>query len=609
MSVGNYFKNLYFSLTGRITMAIFFISSGIILILGVIFIWFNTQTVLKNRHNAIDSNLQTTANTLNNTFELANNISIQLLANSVILEALSQPEYDYINNMNLYNKVIEGIRNTSKFYTAISRINLYAKNGFFYNISGERPNQSKSYEEAAALYRQNGIMEGDSIDFPKWCVIYEDGDTEGRPGKYSFVNVRSLYHPKSYENLCLLEIEINDAYLQNIYLSMKGNSMLVNRDGFIISSNNSSLKNQNISSSPMFGKLKDMNQRQGHFILENDLITYLYIPVIESYLIFSEKYTLFLPESKNIINNTLILITACLLLSVLCARLVSKRLTKSLSNLKNTMQEVSKGNLKLHYAGAKEMETRELGEFFNNMLDQINNYIHEIRMQEEQNKTTELKLLQSQINPHLLYNTLDSVLWKLEKRDMDSAVKLLSVMSEFFKISLSKGADIVSIRQEIEHIDKYLKIQKLSRKKSYILDIDGELSLMECLIAKTTFQPIIENVVLHGFEGYGDSGKITILLNKLDSNKMLIIIEDNGLGIEEEQLIALNQSLQLSVPNELSRGFGLWNVQQRIKKYFGDEFGLEVESVLGEYTRVKIYISCILNNVSSPLPLRRRVSD
>ena len=195
--------------------------------------------------------------------------------------------------------------------------------------------------------------------------------------------------------------------------------------------------------------------------------------------------------------------------------------------------------------------------------------------------------MQSQINPHLLYNTLDSAQYLLSNNDTARSIAILDQLSKYFKLALQRGNKIVTIQNVVEHIEVYLKLQNLCRGKNFILQVDGEQRLLQATILHMLIQPIVENAVLHGFEGNYSDGMIKIELQELEGLLQIRII-DNGMGMLDEQVTVLQSNMVAAKPT--GKGFGLWNVVQRIQMYYGPQYTVQVESEFGEYTTFSIII-------------------
>lgn len=203
-------------------------------------------------------------------------------------------------------------------------------------------------------------------------------------------------------------------------------------------------------------------------------------------------------------------------------------------------------------------------------------------------RKAELELLQSQINPHFLYNTLDTIVWAAEDSDQKTVVSMVKSLSEFFRTSLNSGKEIVTIEEEIMHARSYLEIQQIRYRDimEYDISIPGEI--YSCLIPKITIQPLIENALYHGIKNKRGMGKITVSGEKKD-NLAYIYVTDNGKGMTEERLRVVNEKI---ADNTSAEGdvFGLSNINERIQLKFGNEYGIHISSVLDEGTTVSVVL-------------------
>jgi len=198
-----------------------------------------------------------------------------------------------------------------------------------------------------------------------------------------------------------------------------------------------------------------------------------------------------------------------------------------------------------------------------------------------------MSLLNAKLNPHLLYNTLNLVVWAIKQGDSERAEKLIYAMSDYFKRTLAKGREYISLEEEIALIRSYLDLQRLAGDKDYRLktNIDPELSSYEIL--HLLFQPAVENSVGHGFRDFRDDGTVCITAKKSeDGNDVLIAIHDDGIGMTEEQLKKLNYSLNEGLYSDNAGHYGLRNTARRIKTYYGADYGIEVTGEAGVFTQV-----------------------
>ena len=207
-------------------------------------------------------------------------------------------------------------------------------------------------------------------------------------------------------------------------------------------------------------------------------------------------------------------------------------------------------------------------------------------------RKAELRTLQAQINPHFLYNTLDAIVWKAEAGDKDEVIGLTSSLSDFFRISLSSGADWIPISQEKKHIEGYLKIQQTRYRDILRYEIDIPDDIGEFYILKLLLQPLVENAIYHGIKIKRGGGRIEVS-GKLEDGFLTFSVKDTGLGMTEDQLNDLSERMKKGQPSvsEGGGGFGLVNVNLRIRLYYNQEAGLRIESS-SEGTKVSFRVPC-----------------
>lgn len=236
-------------------------------------------------------------------------------------------------------------------------------------------------------------------------------------------------------------------------------------------------------------------------------------------------------------------------------------------------------------------EISALADGFNNMAENMQSLLDQMKEDEQKMRRTDLRLLQEQINPHFLYNTLDTIVWLIEGNESDQAVEMVVTLSNFFRIVLSKGKEFISIREEEQHIKSYLEIQKMRYHDIMEYDIQIDRVLYDYQILKLTLQPIVENALYHGLKYKRAKGYIHVNGEK-DGNIIRLTVRDNGVGMEEHELEELRK--EISRPcQETEKGFGLANVNERIHMYFGQEYGMEIQSTKGKGTIVEITIPAI----------------
>ena len=199
-------------------------------------------------------------------------------------------------------------------------------------------------------------------------------------------------------------------------------------------------------------------------------------------------------------------------------------------------------------------------------------------------------MLQSQINPHFLYNTLDAIIWLAEAGEQKKVVSMVRSLSEFFRTSLNRGKDIIFVKEELQHVRSYLEIQKVRYQDILDYEIHVPEELEKYLIPKITIQPLVENALYHGIKNKRDSGKIEVRGRK-EKETLIIEIEDDGIGISKERLWQVRDGIQKKILTGKDI-YGLYNVHERIRLNFGEEYGIDIQSTYGEGTVVRILLPC-----------------
>lgn len=293
--------------------------------------------------------------------------------------------------------------------------------------------------------------------------------------------------------------------------------------------------------------------------------------------------------SKDDLRNSIIFYSLCgLAFSLLISLGVSHRLSKPIRVLQSDMKQVEKGNFNIQTEIRQMDEIGQLGRSFNLMVSRTKFLMEETIQNQENKRKSELLLLQSQINPHFLYNTLDSIVWMAEQKQHEEVVLMTSALAKLFRASITKDQELVPIRVEIEHITNYLLIQKMryNEELNYVIDIDESIHLYKTL--KILLQPFVENAIYHGIRNmYGMGDGLITIRGRQSGDQIIFQVEDNGHGMTPEQLGRLLINPEGEGRNQ---GIGIRNVNERIKLYFGHEYGIGISSELEEGTCITITI-------------------
>lgn len=267
----------------------------------------------------------------------------------------------------------------------------------------------------------------------------------------------------------------------------------------------------------------------------------------------------------------LMIMAACIVIALFLARYLSALLLGPLLKLQRTMSRVEQEDLSARFQSPFQDEIGEAGRKFNQMLDRIGELIAEVKDTEKEKRKAEIKALQAQIEPHFLYNTLNTIFWKCEMDEYEDVKQMVISLSALFQLGLNNGQEITTLGKELEHVRQYLNLQQQCYEGLFDYTIDVGVELLELPVLKIIIQPLVENSILHGLKELRGGGAIRISV-EVAKNTLLIRVTDNGTGMNAEKLNAW-----LKEPNG-SGGYALSNICSRLQLYYGKEAGLVFRS-------------------------------
>lgn len=276
------------------------------------------------------------------------------------------------------------------------------------------------------------------------------------------------------------------------------------------------------------------------------------------------------------------IIAACILVSVTASIVFSRYFVKDIECLQKNMKSVEEGDMDIYVTSDAADEVGDLIRGFDSMLEQINHLIHEVYEGKLLQKKYEMRALQAQINPHFLYNSLSLINWKALEAGKEDISKLTLALSSFYRTSLNRGNNVLTIERELENMKSYLEIQSCMHDNSFdvVLDIDEAILPYETL--NLLLQPLVENAIEHGIDLLEEGKGYIKIIGRMDEENIYLSVEDNGVGIEPEVLA--------SILEFKTRGYGVRNVNARIQLYYGEEYSLQIESEVGKGTKSLITI-------------------
>lgn len=561
---------------------------SIIFIMQIFFFKFSTTTV---KSSTIDNNrslLKQLISQIDSYIIDIGDISKKLINDDIVLEFLEKDLSGvYQNNIEMR------LQNYMEARSDISNILIYSNDGRY--ILGNPDSQINPWIKieksewfknarlyAAGLVVSNAHVQNIYLGEYEWVVSISREI-------FSKVNGKSL-------GIILVDLKIDkiDDLCRSLIVGDKGYDFIVDDNGEYVYHPLQQLVNSNLRTEPIINILKLYNYggNQNYFE-DNDRLFLVEKSLITNWNIVSVIYNSdIVTDWKHIqVMYTLIGIFLFLLVSRTTKR-ISKGITEPIRKLQNLMTTVENGALEFIGPIKGTDEIRCLAHDYDIMVGKIHELMETNSREHELKRKSDLKALQAQINPHFLYNTLDSIIWMGEMGQSKAVVKMTSALSKLFRISISKGNEIITLKDELAHVESYLTIQEMryQDKFRYFFDIDP--NLLEHPILKITLQPLVENAIYHGIKEGEKQGIINIVSSYYD-NKVVIRVKDNGEGMDNRTLKALNDGLNSNQDDKYQmdkQGMGLRNVHQRIKLYFGKEYGLSIESTLGYGTTIIVTI-------------------
>ncbi|MBE5911777.1 sensor histidine kinase [Pseudobutyrivibrio sp.] len=330
-----------------------------------------------------------------------------------------------------------------------------------------------------------------------------------------------------------------------------------------------------------------MEQLENNIYILTDLVqTYMYDYLYHESVYLSKIQDEIEQQVKLVIFMILALIIVVGIFVVIYVSRLTEAITAPLTKLTGRVEEISNGDFEpKEPVDAAEIEIQKLSNVFEEMVGKLNYLIQENKKVERRKRHAELELLQAQINPHFLYNTLDTIIWLIEADKKQESISMVSSLSDFFRFCLSRGKDIITLEEEEKHVLSYLAIQKTRYQDRMDYEVNIPKSLYQFAVPKLTLQPLVENSIYHGIKLQREKGHIRVQATDI-GDKIELSVTDNGAGMTAERLSEMRQAIETGE----RIGFGLRTVHERVQLFFGEEYGLTITSADGVGTTITVVI-------------------
>ncbi len=416
-------------------------------------------------------------------------------------------------------------------------------------------------------------------------------------GRYSWVvslskGILSLENG-SLKGILLVDLKFNriKELCESLVIGQKGYNFILDSQGNYVFHPTQQLVYSNIRTEPLEGILALLSDEGEQVFQEEDRYYMVETSPLTGWHMVSVIYESDIITEWKSVQLIYTLMGLILFMIVgLATNKVSSGITRPVRRLQEIMQTVETGEFKLVGSIRATDEIRELAREYDIMVGRIRELMEANIREQEQKRKSDLKALQAQINPHFLYNTLDSIIWMGEMGQSTEVVQMTSALSKLFRISISKGSELIPVRTELEHVRSYLTIQEMRYQDKFRYEIDMDPDILDLIMLKISLQPLVENAIYHGIKEADYQGLITITGARI-GDEIHMEVRDNGIGMDEEKLNKLKGGMEGSADERFRlnrQGLGVRNVHERIRLYFGSQYGLVISSRPGEGTSISV---------------------
>ncbi|MDQ0900409.1 MULTISPECIES: sensor histidine kinase [unclassified Paenibacillus] len=439
------------------------------------------------------------------------------------------------------------------------------------------------------MLKQVDTSSGNNIWFPMQQRSYLTPDSQ----EIVMTLGKRIVNIYTGQKLGMLVLNIKESSLSAIYQkigSIQDSSyFIVNERGVVISSQHPKDLLQEVADPTMKNWIITSSEDTSDvtsFQHEKTLVVSSDVPSFGWKLISMAPLESLTADTRKITVLIVLIGLICLFFALLGAGMLSQFIAKPIMGLTKHMKKVKEGNLDIEFQVNSEDEIGLLASGFNAMIRRVQELLTNINFEQKKKREYELALIQAQIKPHFLYNTLDVIYTLSEMGRARDVQRTTKALADFYRAALSKGRETITIEEEVRNVKDYLSIQRIRYSDVFTFEFDIRGEVFGGLIPKLTIQPLVENAIYHGLKTKGSLGLLKVT-GEIVEGKIKIIVSDDGVGMLPERLEVL---LKKSESPEQAVGYGLRNVNDRIQLYFGDDYGLQIESQLGQGTEVTLWL-------------------
>ncbi len=406
---------------------------------------------------------------------------------------------------------------------------------------------------------------------------------------------RMIKDINQYNNLGVLLLWIDEEKIRSIYranIPNDGSTFIVDQNGIVVSHSDPSYIQKQVGNQPYF-KFLDGQTGSAIFKINHQKMLFTFSTSSET----GWKVITLTPSeilAERISWLALVIVTmgiVCYLFLFFLSMFITSMIMNPLKQLSDSIKKVQEGDFSQQVSFTNKDEIGELGNGYNAMISYIKDLIERVYKLQIREREAELNTLQAQINPHFLYNTLDTIFWKAERNQVPEISEMILALSRIFRLSLNRGNELATVSQERELIKEYLKLQQMRYKQNLTYEIDFDPQLLNNKMPKLIIQPFVENALIHGIEELENGGHLQIN-GRLEQERMVFTITDNGVGMDDHKIhdILARNTNNNGNPDKVSGGYAIRNVLERLELYYSSNHELKFTSTPGKGTTVTINI-------------------